>query len=84
MAPSSSRARNAVMKIAERSSLKILPSPNTTVHSHIQGFKGSNVCSVVIFAYVVDHLSKIKKQSRYVKKGLAWLYLLMNIHYNQI
>ena len=30
MAPSSSRARNLVMKIAERSSLKILPSPNTT------------------------------------------------------
>ena len=29
MAPSSSRARNSVMKIAERSSLKILPSPNT-------------------------------------------------------
>ena len=30
MAPSSSRARNSVMKIAERSSLKILPSPNTS------------------------------------------------------
>ena len=29
MAPSSSRARNSVMKIAERLSLKILPSPNT-------------------------------------------------------
>ena len=33
MAPSSSRAQNSVMKIAERSSLKILPSPNTT-HYH--------------------------------------------------
>ena len=32
MAPSSSRAQNSVMKIAERSSLKILPSPNTTLH----------------------------------------------------
>ena len=31
MAPSSSRARNSVMKIAERSSLKILPSPITNV-----------------------------------------------------
>ena len=31
MAPSSSRAQNSVMKIAERSSLKILPSPNTTL-----------------------------------------------------
>ena len=30
MAPSSSRAGNSVMNIAERSSLKILPSPNTT------------------------------------------------------
>ena len=33
MAQSSSRAQNSVMKIAERSSLKILPSPNTT-HYH--------------------------------------------------
>ena len=33
MAPSSSRAWNLVMKIAERSSLKILPSPNTSFHS---------------------------------------------------
>ena len=33
MAPSSSRAQNSFMKIAERSSLKILPSPNTT-HYH--------------------------------------------------
>ena len=30
MAPSSSRARNSAMKSAERSSLKILPSPNTS------------------------------------------------------
>ena len=30
MAPSSSRTRNLVMKIAERSGLKILPNPNTT------------------------------------------------------
>ena len=34
MAPSSSHARNSVMKIAERSSLKILPSPNTSGSSH--------------------------------------------------
>ena len=32
MAPSLSRAWNSVMKIAERSSLKILPSPNTNPH----------------------------------------------------
>ena len=36
MAPSSSRPRNSVMKIAERSSLKILPSPNTITQRIIQ------------------------------------------------
>ena len=36
MAPSSSRAQKSVMKIAERSSLKILPSPNTSQYDIMQ------------------------------------------------
>ena len=45
MAPSSSRARNSVMKIGERSSLKILPSPNTTDNSFLWAENFSKVIS---------------------------------------
>ena len=53
MAPSLSRAQNSVMKIAERSSLKILPSPNTSQYcmSQITNEKGFNISrSLEIFS----------------------------------
>ena len=55
MAPSSSRARNSVMKIAERSSLKILPSPNTNTHqSFSAGTSGAmqNHAHLVLLAFM--------------------------------